>query len=72
MVQITLLGKSDLSPNPWDRVKVKKGKLTGMLTDELANNTIPKTGGDGTSTKLTTVGNLGKSKAYKRPLPRLR
>jgi len=59
--------KSELSPNPWDKVKVKKGKLTGMLTDELANNTMPKTGGDGNSTKLTTIGNLGELKVYKRP-----
>lgn len=28
-------------PNPWDSVKVYRGKLTGMLTDKLANALFP-------------------------------
>lgn len=30
--------KQEKSINPWDRVKVRKGKLVGMLTDSLAKN----------------------------------
>lgn len=45
--------ESGLTPNPWDKVKMRKGKLIGKLTDELSLSSMPKTGGDGIPTKLT-------------------
>ncbi len=54
-------------PTPWDKVQVRNGKLVGMLTDELANTAMPKSGDGGSSSTLTTVGNLGNVKVHKRP-----
>lgn len=32
---------SEKMPNPWDKVKMENGKMSGMLTDVLANNALP-------------------------------
>lgn len=32
------------SSNPWDKVKKKNGKLTGMLTDDLTKNILLQNG----------------------------
>jgi len=56
-----------LTPNPWDDVQVRNGKLIGMLNDKLADNTMPRTGGDGTSSRLTEVASLGVPKVFKKP-----
>lgn len=59
-------GGTFASPNPWDKVRVRNGKLVGMLTDTLAETTLPKSGGGGTPSKVSVHEEIGAPKTYNR------
>ncbi len=51
--------------NPWSRVKTKKGKLVGMLTDELARTAMGSMG-EGKSTSQSGLQVVRTPKPLKR------
>lgn len=58
-----------ISPeNPWNHVRLHKGRLSGgILTDDLARNTVPWVGDPDNNTIIPTKGNLGIVKVHKKP-----